>query len=128
MKFKVLLTVNSVLALVTGIACVLVPVQLLAHYEVTLSPMGLVVYQFWGATLFGLGMLIWIARAINDRVLQRRISLALFVTNALSCVMAVRGQYAGANARGWSMVVLFGLLAVAYGVFIFVKQQNTATK
>ena len=128
MKFKVLLTVNSVLALVAGTACVLVPVQLLAHYEVTLSPMGLVVYQFWGATLLGLGMLIWIARAINDPVLQRRISLALFVTNALSCVMAVRGQYAGANARGWSMVVLFGLLAVAYGVFIFVKPQNKATK
>ena len=128
MKFKVLLTVNSVLALVTGTACVLVPVQLLAQYEVTLSPMGLVVYQFWGATLFGLGMLIWIARAINDPVLQRRISLALFVTNALSCMMALRGQYAGANARGWSMVVLFGLLAVAYGVFIFVKRQNTSTK
>jgi hypothetical protein len=128
MDIKSLLTVNSVLAFVSGTACVLVPAQLLAHYEVTLPPMGLVVYQFWGSTLIGLGLLIWIARADTGRQLQRKISLALFVTNTLCCVMAVRGQYAGANARGWSMVVLFGVLAVAYGAFIFVKPQNSATK
>lgn len=128
MKFKTLLAVNSAVAIVSGAACVLLPVQLLAHYDVTLSPMGLVVYQFWGATLVGLGMLIWIVRAVTDSVPQKRISLALFVVNALSCVMAVRGQYAGANARGWSMVALFGVLALAYGAFTFVKAQNTTTK
>jgi len=127
MKFKALLTVNSILAFASGAACVLIPAQLLAHYDVVLSPMGLVIYQFWGATLIGLGMIIWFARGIDGRVLQRRISLALFVTNVLSCVMALRGQYAGANARGWSMVVLFALLAVAYGAFILLKPQNTVT-
>ena len=90
--------------------------------------MGIVVYQFWGATLVGLGMLIWISRTITDRLLQRRISLALFITNALCCVMAVRGQYAGANTRGWSMVVLFGLLAVAYGISTFMHVQNKVTR
>ena len=128
MKFKTLLAVNSVLAVASGVACILVPVQLLAHYEVTLSPMGIVVYQFWGATIVGLGMLIWISRTITDRLLQRRISLALFITNALCCVMAVRGQYAGANARGWSMVVLFGLFAVVYGISIFINVQNRVTR
>ena len=84
MTLKALLTVNSILAFVSGAACILVPVQLLAQYDVTLSPMGLVVYQFWGAALVGLGMLVWAARAIADRLLQKRISLALFVTHALS--------------------------------------------
>lgn len=90
--------------------------------------MGIVVYQFWGATLLGLGMLIWISRTITDRLLQRRISLALFITNALCCVIAVRGQYAGANARGWFMVVLFGLFAVVYGISIFINVQNRVTR
>lgn len=125
MAFKTLLTVNSILALVTGTACVLVPSQLLAHYEVRLSPMGIVIYQFWGATLVGLGMIIWFARGFTDRLLQRKLSIALFVTNVLSCIMAFRGQYAGANARGWSMVVLFGLLALAYGAFTLIKLRNT---
>jgi hypothetical protein len=127
MKFKALVTVNSILALVSGAACVLVPAQLLAHYEVSLSPMGIVIYQFWGATLVGLGLLIWFARTITDRLPQRKISLALFVTNALSCVTAFRGQYAGANARGWSMVILFGLFALAYGAFTLMKPQNTVS-
>ena len=62
MKFKALLTVNSILAFASGAVCVLIPAQLLAHYDVVLSPMGLVIYQFWGATLIGLGMIIWFAR------------------------------------------------------------------
>ena len=86
--------------------------------------MGLVVYQFWGATLIGLGLIIWLARATTDRSLQWKLSLALFATNGLSCAMAFRGQYAGANARGWSTVVLFGLLALAYGAFALVKPKE----
>ena len=124
MKFKPILTINSVLAALSGAACIAIPVQLLAHYHVTLSPMGVVVYQFWGATLLGLGVLIWFLRGITDRLLQIKISLALFVTNALSCMMAFRGQYNGANSRGWSMVVLFGLFTLIYGIFVFMKIKN----
>ena len=46
MKFKTLLTINAVLAIASGIACVLVPDELLSNYEVSLSRMGLVIYQF----------------------------------------------------------------------------------
>ena len=121
MKFKVLLTINAFLAFVSGAACVLMPAQLLAQYDVSLSPMGLVIYQFWGAALMGLGMLTWFAMRITTVALQKRIALALFVTNGLSVVMAVRGQFAGANASGWSTVALFLLLTLAWGVFIPLK-------
>jgi hypothetical protein len=121
MKFKILLIINSAFAFVSGIACVLIPAQLLASYDVSLAPMGLVIYQFWGAALIGLGMLTWFARSIKESALQRRIAIALFVTNALSCIMAIRGQFAGANNFGWSTVALFFLLAVGYGIFLFIK-------
>ena len=124
-KFKILLTINAVLAAVSGIACMVMPDQLLAHYDVNLPSMGLVVYQFWGATLLGLGLLIWLFRDTSDHNLQWKISLSLFITNALCCVMAVRGQYAGANSRGWSMVILFGLFALIYGVLALMKPRKT---
>ena len=95
MKFKTLLTINSALAFVSGIACVLMPAQLLASYDLSLAPIGLVIYQFWGAALIGLGMFTWFARGVRESALQRRFAMALFITNGLSCVMAVRGQFAG---------------------------------
>jgi hypothetical protein len=121
MKFKILLTINSALAFVSGIACVLMPAQLLTSYDVSLAPMGLVIYQFWGAALIGLGMLTWFARSVRESALQRKFALALFITNGLSCVMAVRGQFAGANTFGWSTVALFFLLALGFGAFVPIK-------
>lgn len=121
MKYRTLLTVNSGLAIVFGIACVLMPAQLLANYDVSLAPMGLVIYQFWGAALIGLGLLTWFARSVNESALQRKYGLALFITNGLSCVMAVRGQFAGANSFGWSTVALFFLLALGFGAFMLKK-------
>ncbi len=122
MQFKTLLTINSVLTFLSGTGCVLMPAQLLAQYDVTLSPMGLVIYQFWGAALIGLSMLTWFARSITETVLQKRFALALFITNGLSVVMAVRGQFAGANASGWSTVVLFSLLTLGFGAFLLIKK------
>jgi hypothetical protein len=119
MKFKTLLTINAILAFASGTACILMPAQLLAQYNVALPPMGLVIYQFWGAALIGLGLLTWFARSIMDLALQRKFALALFITNGLSVVMAVRGQFAGANSSGWSTVVLFLILTIGYGVFLF---------
>lgn len=124
MKFKPLITINSFLALVTGIACVVMPAKLLAVYEVSLSPMGLVIYQFWGVALIGLGILTWSSRKISDVALQKRFAMALLITNGLSCVMAVRGQFAGANASGWSTVVLFLLLTLGFGVFLCTENLN----
>ena len=118
MKFKTLFTINSILAILFGVAGLLAPAQLLASYNVSLKPMGLVIYQFWGAALIGLGLFAWFARCVEKIVLQRKFAVALFVTNTLSCVMAVRGQYAGANSLGWSVVALFFLLAIAFGTLI----------
>ncbi|MEJ2611856.1 MAG: hypothetical protein P8179_17700 [Candidatus Thiodiazotropha sp.] len=119
--FKVLLTINAILAFVSGAVCALIPRQLLAHYDVSLSPMGLVIYQFWGVALIGLGMLTWFLRNITEVALQKRIGLALLITNGLSVAMAIRGQFAGANSSGWSTVVLFFLLTLCWGIFLLIK-------
>lgn len=118
MKFKTLLTINAILAFTTGIACVLIPAKLLSQYDVVLSPMGLVIYQFWGAALIGLGILTWFAKEITELSFQKKFSFALFITNGLSTIMAVRGQFAGANTSGWSTVTFFLLLTLGFGTFL----------
>ena len=83
--------------------------------------MGIVIYQFWGAGLVGLGLLAWATRNIGDGGTQNAVLRALIVANALNCVIAVRGQYAGANVLGWSNVLLFVLFTLAFG-FIFLRK------
>ena len=115
MRFESLLLISAVIAIPMGIACILAPAQLLATYGVTLPPMGLVIYQFWGTFLLGFGLLTWSARKIRDRSAQRAIASSLTITFGISCAIAVRGQFAGANNVGWSTVALFLLLASAFG-------------
>ena len=121
MKFKTLLVIFSVVAFVAGLACVLAPARMLSNYGISLIPIGYVVYQFWGSTLMGLGMLAWFARNISEPSLQKKLALSFLITAALGTVMAVRGQYAGANGLGWSNVATFGLFTLGFGSFFLVK-------
>ena len=119
MEFRTLLLINAVIAIPVGIACILAPAQLLGTYGVMLPPMGLVVYQFWGAFLLGLGMLTWSVRKTEERGAQRAIASSLTVTYGISCAIAVRGQLSGANNMGWSTVALFLLLALGFAYLRF---------
>lgn len=121
MKFRTFLLINSVVAIPTGIACALLPAQLLANYGVLLSPMGLVIYQFWGVTIFGLGLITWFARKSTETGVQKGLALSLFVIYVLSCAVAIKGQFAGANSFGWTTVGLFFLLASSFGYLRFIK-------
>jgi hypothetical protein len=62
-----------------GLACVLVPTQLLANYGVILTPMGIVIYQFWGTALIGIGLLSWFVRGINELALQRKLAIVFLL-------------------------------------------------
>jgi hypothetical protein len=114
MIFRNLLAINAVIAVPMGFACMLAPARLLAAYGVSLPPMGLVVYQFWGVTLVGLGLLSWFARSTEPLGVQKAMAVSLLIFHGLSCAVAVRGQFAGANNLGWSTVGLFLMLALTF--------------
>lgn len=125
MEFRTFMTTNAVIAIPAGMACILAPARLLATYGVSLDSMGLVIYQFWGAFLLGLGLLAGSARMIEEREVQRAIVSSLAITYGISCAIAVRGQFAGANNMGWSTVVLFLLLASVSVLLRFGKLRQT---
>lgn len=118
MGYKNLMTAHAVIAIPMGLACAGAPAVLLANYGVSLPPMGLVIYQFWGVSLLGLGVLTWIIRASQEARIRERSSVALAGIHLMNCVLALRGQSAGANDFGWSTVALFLLLSLA---FVYVR-------
>ncbi len=114
MLYRPLMTAFALIAAIGGIGCLAIPELLLEPFGVDLPAMGLVIYRFWGAALLGLGMMAWIARGTHNQRRRLGFASALAVANLLAAVIAVFGQYAGANAAGWSNVALFGLIAMAF--------------
>ena len=122
MKFSTWLTIAAVVAVVFGLAFVLVTGPLLSVYGITLDKAGTLVAQLFGASLLGFAVLNWFARGVTDREARQAILLANLASDAVGFVMALIGQLAGvANALGWSTVALYLLLALGFAYFQFMK-------
>jgi hypothetical protein len=118
MRLKTLMIVNAVIAAVYGIAFVVIPGRLVSLYGVTADPPLRYVGQFLGAALVGFAVLSWLARNAPDSPTRRAIVLGLGTACAVGCVIALLGQVSAVvNALGWSTVVIYFLLAVAFGYF-----------
>ena len=122
MKLSTWLTIAAVVAVVFGLAFVLVTGPLLSFYGITLDKAGTLVAQLFGASLLGFAVLNWFARGVTDREARQAILLANLASDAVGFVMALIGQLAGvANALGWSTVALYLLLALGFAYFQFMK-------
>jgi len=122
MKLSTWLTIAAVVAVVCGLAFVLVTGPLLSFYGITLDKAGTLVAQLFGAALIGFAVLNWFARGVTDREARQAILLANLASDTVGFVMALIGQLAGvANALGWSTVALYLLLALGFAYFQFMK-------
>jgi hypothetical protein len=92
MNKKVLWIVNSVLALVSGIALVLVPGLATSLLGLQIGPVGLGLSRVLGAALITLGILLWMLRKAEDPLVVRALLTALFVGNLVAALMTLLGQ------------------------------------
>lgn len=122
MKLRNLFIVNAVISFVFGIPLVLVPMMLLSLYGITLGEAGIVVTRLYGAAMLSHCLLTWLARGAPDSEARRAVVPALFISDVIGFIVGLLGQLAGlANPLGWSVPVIYGLLALGYGYFQFVK-------
>lgn len=127
MKLGMLFTVNALLAVAFGLAFVLVPAEFLQQYGVTVNSGTVVLARLFGATLVGLAVLCWLARTAPVSEGLRAIMIGLFAIDALGFVAALQGVLSGAvNSLGWSTVILYGVLGLAWGYFAFGRSAATS--
>ena len=116
MKLSALMIVNAVVAAVFGIAFVVVPGQLVSLYGVTGDAPLRYVGQLFGAALLVLAVVTWLARNAPASAARQAIVLGLATGNTVGFVVALIGQLGGVvNARGWSTVVIYLVLALGFG-------------
>ncbi len=122
MKLSNLLSINGIVAGVYGISFVLIPATVLSLYGVTQGPGEILMGQYFGVALIGIGALTWFARNVADSEAQRAIILAMLISNVVGLIVSVLGTLSGVmNAVGWSAVGIYLLLALGYAYFQFIK-------
>jgi hypothetical protein len=122
MKLKSLFVFNAITAIFFGIGSVLAPQAIVSLFGATLNPAGMLMMQYGGAWLIGIGLLAWFARNAADSEARRAIVLAYLICYGIAFIVALLAQLdAVLNSLGWGTVALNLLLAVGYGYFQFAK-------
>jgi len=66
MKLKYLFIFNAIATIIFGIGSVLIPQTLVTIFGSTLNPAGVLMMQYGGVWLIGLGLLAWFVRNATD--------------------------------------------------------------
>lgn len=122
MKLNTFLAIAAVLALVFGLAFILVPGQLMTFYGISLEEAGQWVGRYLGSAFLGVAVLTWQARQASDRTAIRAILLGDLVVSLTGLVVAVLDAIFGpGNALVWSTVAIYLFLTGGFGYFVVVR-------
>lgn len=121
MTMKTFFTIISALALVHGVGFVLLPEQVAASYGMATSASTVLMARLFGATLLGLGLVVWFARGGSSES-ARSVLISVTISNIVGLIVVVMGTAAGTlNSMGWiaTLIYLFG--AAGSGYFVMAR-------
>lgn len=120
MKLRHLFLLNIFFAAFFGLSCTLFPRFVFSLYGLIPNETAIWATRLVGGSILGFGSLMvfgWRTAALEAR---RSIALALLIQDAIGCLASLLFQLTGeVNFFGWVSLVLYGLLAVVYGLFLF---------
>jgi hypothetical protein len=124
-KLNNLLVVSAVIGAVFGVAFLVASGPFAAIYGITLDRAGMLLAQLFGGALIAFAVLNWFARDVSDPGARQAVVLANLTGDAIGFVVILIGQLGGiANALGWSSVVIYLLLALAFAYVQFMQPRS----
>ena len=79
MNYHRIFLINALMAVLLGLACLVVPNRMLGQFGVDGYAATRLVSQFLGAAMLALGLLLWFAKDMTDANLQKGMGIALLV-------------------------------------------------
>lgn len=114
--------VNTVIALIFGIAFVIIPEFVYSLFGIEVNSSLKLMGQFFGGALITVGLLTWSARNASFSKMIKAVALALFIGDVVGFIVALIGQINKVvNGLGWLTVLIYLVLAVWFAVFAFSK-------
>ena len=122
MKANTFLAIAAIVAFLFGLSFILIPVQTMSMYGVTLDITGRFLGRYLGSAFLGVAVLNWLGRNSKDNEAFRAILLGDFVLALTGFVVALFDVFTGiGNALVWSTVVIYLVLGAGFGYFYFKK-------
>jgi hypothetical protein len=122
MNTRNVLTIAAVIALLFAVGFLLIPASIGLLYGFTGSPAEVLITRFFGSALLALGLINWLARDADYATL-RPILLGNMIGDGVGALVGMMGTVSGVtNALGWSTVVLYLLLGLAFAYLYFMGQ------
>ena len=119
MRLTLTLTVTAIGSLLFGLAYLLVPNSLASLYGLTLDPSSQYPRAF-GSALFGFAAVLWLSRKVTTGPALRAILVGSFVASLTGLIVAlIQALDPAGNALEWSTVVIYFLLSLGFGDFVF---------
>ena len=126
MKLRHLFTVNIFFALFFGITCAFFPIWVARLYGLAPDAGAIWTTRLTGGSILGFASLMWYGRKTGSVDARRAIALALLIQDLVGLAASLEIQLSGrVNAFGWSSPILYGVLAMAYAYFLFIKPQES---
>ena len=119
MRLTLTITVTAVGSLLFGLAYLLVPASLASLYGITVDPSS-PYPRYFGSALVGFAAVLWLARKVPSGRALRAGLVGTFVASITGLFVAVvQALDVIGNTLEWSTVVIYFLLTVGFGDFVF---------
>jgi len=126
MKLQSLFTVNIFFAIFFGVSCTFFPIFVFQLYGLVPNDSSIWVSRLLGGAILGYATLMWFGRKSDSREARRAIALALLIQDTVGFVASLIFQLTGeVNYFGWLSTALYALLALAYAIFLFIRQSDS---
>jgi hypothetical protein len=113
MSAKMLLTIYAVIAVVFGLAFVLVPARTGLIYGVPPDAHTALALRFFGSALIGLAVVYWFAKDFPNWEAVRGVLIASVVSDVVGVVVNLFGTFRGyLNGMAWSTTLIYALLLI----------------
>jgi hypothetical protein len=118
MNLRTLFMISAIIAVLLGLALILVPASVMNSYGVEVNDTAIFMARLLGAADLGIGIIAWLVKDSPGSGDLRAILLGFFVGNLLGFVISLVSMLQGVgNALGWITVVIYLLLALGFGYF-----------
>jgi hypothetical protein len=123
MKLNIFLPIAAALAVIFGLAFLLVPAEFVALYGPRLNAGGVVIGRIAGATILAFAIVYWGGRNGKGAEALKAGLVAGCVSNGLVALIMLHATWTGiSNALGWSAVAINGVVALGFAYFAWSKR------
>jgi hypothetical protein len=114
------MTITAIGSFLFGLAYLLFPENLLSLYGISLDASSQWVARYLGSVLLGFAAVNWIGRTAKSGLALRAIIIGSFVASIVGLIVAIFQLVNGSgNLLVWSTVVMYFLLSLGFGDFVF---------